>query len=176
MLAESALAIMQKRAVYVEDLKPGFLAKRLNWLFAMHSSLSSVYSVEAALKEIGTFRFLLATFLGILGKIIHRSGDFYRFAGRTVATIDDCSGTMPPYDKFVVLGPKNSWEIVKEIKAKTALEAAVVDANDLGKVDVLAASSPKIIALLQKALASNPQGNANEQTPLVLIKPDEITL
>jgi hypothetical protein len=47
----------------------------------------------------------------------------------------------------------------------------VVDVNDLGRVKVLAASRGCDEELLQRALRPNPAGNANERTPLVLVRP-----
>jgi hypothetical protein len=131
-----------------------------------------------AFREVGVMRIILATIAGVLGKMIGRSGDFYRVAGKLAATIDDCTGTIPPYDKCVVLGPSKVTEVVKTIREKTGLEAAVVDVNDLGKVDVLAVTNTAHIPYLQKSLERNPAGNANEQTPIVLIrapgKPDGV--
>jgi len=48
---------------------------------------------------------------------------------------------------------------------------AVVDVNDLGRVKVLASNSGCDEALLHRALRPNPAGNANERTPLVLVRP-----
>ena len=50
-------------------------------------------------------------------------------------------------------------------------DAAVVDVNDLGRVKVLASSPGCDEALLERALRPNPAGNANERTPLVLVRP-----
>ncbi|HAO09696.1 MAG TPA: F420-0:Gamma-glutamyl ligase, partial [Planktothrix sp. UBA8407] len=49
--------------------------------------------------------------------------------------------------------------------------AAIVDVNDLKAVKILAATSGLSTALIEQALRSNPAGNADEQTPLVLIRP-----
>ena len=35
-------------------------------------------------------------------------GIFYRLAGKQARLIDDITGTTPPYDKSIVLGPKDS--------------------------------------------------------------------
>ncbi|MBF2035790.1 MAG: F420-0:Gamma-glutamyl ligase, partial [Leptolyngbyaceae cyanobacterium T60_A2020_046] len=60
---------------------------------------------------------------------------------------------------------------VAEIQRATGLEAAIVDVNDLGAVKILA-STPGINAQqLTQALIDNPAGNADEQTPLVLVRP-----
>ena len=51
------------------------------------------------------------------------------------------------------------------------IEIAIVDVNDLGRVKILAASSKDAQLLIKRALYKNPAGNANEQTPIVLIRP-----
>lgn len=169
-IAESAVAIMQGRIVYCEDIQPRYLARRLNRLFHMHSSLSSCYALEMAFQEAGTARLLLAFAAGLLGKVTRKEGEFYRVAGRPVTVIDDCTGTLPPFDKHVVLGPARGEELVTMIKRETGLDCAIVDANDLGKVDVLHLSDRSRHQEVVDALKPNPQGNADEMTPLVLIR------
>jgi hypothetical protein len=169
-IAESAVAIIQGRVYYAEEIKPRFLARTINRLFLKDSSLSSPYSLEMGFREVGVMRILLATVVGILGKAIGRSGDFYRVVGKGVATIDDCTGTLPPFDKCVVMGPVELDKVTRTIKEGTGLEAAIVDANDLRKVDILASTCPQLSSYLVESLIENPQGNANEQTPMVLIK------
>lgn len=169
-IAETALAIMQGRLEYVENIHPRLLACRLNALFEANASMSSVYSLEMAFREIGNLRLLWAVAAGVVGKLQGRPGEFYRVAGRAVATIDDCTGTLPPYDKYVVLGPADLDRTVKQIARETGMECAVVDANDLGRVDILASSIPSRAAYIKESLKPNPQGNADEQTPLVLLR------
>lgn len=169
-LAESAVAITQGRIKYVEDIEPGFLARRLNKFFNEDSSLCSVYGMEMAIREAGAVRIIIATVLGILGKLLGRSGDFYRVAGKDVATIDDATGTIPPFDKCVVMGPKDPGSVVQKIKEDTGFDAAIVDVNDLRRVDVLAVTDKKYKKLLEESLVDNPQGNACQQTPLLVIK------
>ncbi|MCD4783729.1 MAG: coenzyme F420-0:L-glutamate ligase [Candidatus Eremiobacteraeota bacterium] len=169
-ICESALAIMEGRVYYCEDINPGFIATHLNKFFKMDSSLSSPYSLEMGLREVGVPRMLFSMLMGVLGKIIGKDGMFYYFAGRAVATIDDCTGTLPPFDKYVVMGPGNPKGLVKEFREKTGVKLAVVDVNDLGRVDVLALSEPEDRQLVMKSLKTNPQGNANEQTPIALIR------
>jgi len=169
-ICESALAIMEGRSYYCEDIKPGFLATHLNRFFKMDSSLSSVYSLEMGIREVGAAKIIFSAIMGVLGKLVGRAGDFYLFAGRAVATIDDCTGTLPPFDKYVVMGPANPAKTAKEFKERTGVGLAVVDVNDLGKVDVLAISDPADKPRVVEALKTNPQGNANEQTPIALIR------
>lgn len=169
-LAETAVAITQGRIAYCEDIKPRYLAYRLNRLFQMDASMSSPLAMEMAMREVGLPRILTASAAGVFGKLVGRSGDFYRLAGRSVATIDDCTGTLPPFDKHVVMGPARGDDVVMAIRDRTGLDAAIVDANDLGKVDVLHISDRSREAEVVEALKPNPQGNAGEMTPLVLIR------
>lgn len=168
-IAESALAIMQGRLYHVEELHPRWLARTACRIMGADSSLSTPYGMEMAFRVCGTGRMLAALVGGVLGKIVGRAGDFYRIAGEEVATIDDASGTLAPFDKYVVLGPVDVQESVTEIKRRFGLECAVVDANDLKKVAVLALTDPSLKSMVVSALIDNPQGNAGEQTPVVLI-------
>ncbi len=169
-ISETPVAIAQGRAVYCEDIRPRYLATRFNRFFGMNASMSSVYAMELAMQEVGVVRIALAMLAGMLGKMLGREGDFYRVAGRSVAVIDDCTGTLPPFDKHVVLAPLGLEQLVDEIKGRTGLEVAVVDANDLGKVDVLAITNPSCSLTVIEALKPNPQGNSAEMTPFVLIR------
>jgi hypothetical protein len=78
---------------------------------------------------------------------------------------------LPPFDQFIVLGPENPQQVVEEIQRETGLAAAIVDANDLKAVKILAATSDLSVTFLEQALRSNPAGNADERTPVVLIRP-----
>ena len=67
---------------------------------------------------------------------------------------------------------KNTNEyVMQQIQQATGLGAAIVDVNDLKAVKILAATSKVSHSLLEEALRSNPAGNADEQTPVVLIRP-----
>lgn len=169
-IAETVVAIVQGRLVYCEDIKPSYFATRLNKLFEMNSSLSSPYALEMAIREVGLPKILMSVVAGAVGKARGKAGEFYRVAGRAVATIDDCTGTLPPFDKHVVMGPARGDQLCASIKAATGFEVAIVDANDLGKVDVLHISDSSRTKAVMEALKPNPQGNAGEMTPLVLIK------
>lgn len=174
-IAETVVAIVQGRLVYCEDIKPSYFATRLNRLFEMNSSLSSPYALEMAIREVGLPKILMSVAAGALGKLKGKAGEFYRVAGRSVATIDDCTGTLPPFDKHVVMGPARGDQLCASLKAATGYEIAIVDANDLGKVDVLHISDPTRHDAVVEALKPNPQGNADEMTPLVLIKKEFAT-
>jgi hypothetical protein len=170
-LGESPVAIMQGRFLYPGDIEPGWLARRLCYAFDTTSSLATACGLQTLINMVGAPRVFFAFLVGLVTKPIGIKGMFYRLAGGQARLIDDVTGTIPPYDKFIVLGPEDPLAICEEIRRETGLEAAVVDVNDLRRVKILAASSGVQQRFLEKALISNPAGNGNEQTPVVLIRP-----
>jgi hypothetical protein len=172
-IAETPVAIMQGRWRHPSDVKPGWLAKRLCYYFQSTSSLATACGLQVLIDESGAWRVAIAFILGAFAKAIFRfPGLFYILAGEQARLIDDVTGTLPPYDQFIVLGPDQPQAVVDQIKAETGLEAAIVDVNDLKRVKVLAATSGASEKLLNQALLLNPAGNASEQTPIVLIRPN----
>lgn len=172
-IGESPIAIMQGRFRHPSDIKPSWLATRLSYMFHPTSSLATACGLQTLIDIEGAFRVLGAFIVGSIAKLFGVKGMFYRLAGEQARLIDDVTGTIPPYDQFIVLGPANSQEICDRIQRETGLSAAIVDVNDLKAVKILAASSGVSMSLLKQALISNPAGNANEQTPVVLIRPTD---
>ncbi|MDG2992147.1 F420-0:Gamma-glutamyl ligase [Candidatus Synechococcus calcipolaris G9] len=170
-IGETPLAIMQSRWLDPSQLQPGWVARRVCQFFLPTSSLATACGMQALVEQVGALRVLLAFLGGSIAKIFGYRGGFYQLAGYQARLIDDVTGTLPPYDQFIVLGPDNPQGVVEEIKAETGLEAAIVDVNDLGAVKVLAATPGASLAVLEQALRKNPAGNADEQTPVVLIRP-----
>jgi hypothetical protein len=170
-IGESPIAIMQGRFHHPATVKPGWLARRLCYLFMPTSSLATACGLQTLIDISGAWRVGFAFAVGALAKVFGKPGVFYQLAGDQARLIDDVTGTIPPYDQFIVLGPMDSQTVVNRIQSETGLPAAIVDVNDLGAVKVLAASSGVSIPFLKQALGKNPAGNANEQTPIVLIRP-----
>lgn len=172
-IAETPLAITQKRFYFLNELKPSWLARILCRFFGQKGSLSTVYGMQAAINEVGSSRIMLAFAVGVAGRLIGRHGDFHRIAGKQVSYIDDITGTLPPYDKAIVLCPADAEAVVETVKERLGCEAAVVDANDLGKVNLLAVTAGVDGESLKRALEPNPAGNADEQTPIVIMRPSK---
>ena len=171
-LGETPLAIMQGRWFHPESVRAGWAAERLCFFFDPAGSLATPSALQVLADRIGAWRVLLAFLIGSAAKVLLRQpGYFYRVAGPQSRLIDDAPGTLPPYDRFIVLGPENPERTVARIQQETGLAAAIVDANDLGAVNIEAATPDVPAATIVEALRSNPAGNADEQTPLVLIRP-----
>ena len=170
-VAESVVAITQGRAVRPEDLKPGFWARLLSRLFPSEGSIASWHGMQALINEEGTMRVLIAVVCGSIGKIFGQNGVFYRMAGEQARLIDDVTGTMPPYDKYIVYGPHDPNGVAEAIRQATGcFGAAVADVNDLKRAAVLGVSKGLDPKVLEKMLLDNPFGNASQKTSIVIIR------
>ncbi len=180
-ISESVVAIAQGRAFKVYEVKTTAISETLTGFFHEDSSMSSPYAFQVVLREVGFLRILLGIWGGMLGKLFRQRGWFYVLAGRQAASVDDCGGTTPPFDKSVVLSPRDPSFFAKRLKEKlierdkelSSIHLAVVDVNDLGAVDLLGTSDISNWKLhevaLKKLLRKNPQGNEDERRPIVLI-------
>ena len=170
-LGETPLAVMQGRYHHPAMVQPSSLARLLCRVFHPTSSLATACGLQSLIDLVGPARVLCAWLLGSLLKPLGLKGWFYRLAGAQARLIDDVTGTTPPYDQTIVLGPEQPERFCQEAAAALGVAVAVVDVNDLGRVKVLAASRGCDQQLLQRALRPNPAGNADERTPLVLVRP-----
>ncbi|MEA5463479.1 F420-0:Gamma-glutamyl ligase [Leptothoe sp. PORK10 BA2] len=171
-IGETPVAIMQGRWRHPSDIKPGWVAKRICYFFMPTSSLATACGMQTLVDLVGPVRVVYAFVVGAIAKkFFGRPGMFYELAGDQARLIDDVTGTLPPYDQFIVLGPQNPEQIVRDIYDATGLKAAIVDVNDLKAVKILAATPGADLDLITSALLDNPAGNADEQTPVVLIHP-----
>ncbi len=171
-VAESVVSITQGRAILPESVHPGRLARMLCKLPGKGGSLATPPAMQLAINEVGSHRVLLGVVAAGAGRLIGRRGDFYRVAGRSLAQIDDVAMTLPPFDKYVILGPSNPDNVARHIKDTIGIDIAIVDVNDLGCVDVLGITDRTAVEWVSRALASNPLGNDDQQTPIVILRPD----
>ena len=170
-IGETPLAVMQGRYLHPSTVEPSMLARLLCRGFHPTSSLATACGLQTLIDIVGPARVLGAWLAGSALKPLQIKGVFYRLAGEQARLIDDVTGTTPPYDQTLVLGPDSPEAFCNRMAAALGIAIAVVDVNDLGRVKVLAASRGCDEELLQRALRPNPAGNANERTPLVLVRP-----
>ena len=173
-ISESPLAITQGRAIPVSEIKIGRLAKIL-WRFVSKVKygigLRSPTSMQCAIDEVGSIRILFAAFIGALGKLIGRKGDFYRVAGMQAALIDAATTSpVPPYENCVIKGPKNPQKEAQRIKDALGFETAVMDINDIGGCWMIGGSDGISKEFMEKVMKDNPQGQADELTPICIIR------
>lgn len=170
-MGETPLALIQGRFRHPTEVKPGWVARRVCYFFMPTSSLATACGLQTLVDLVGPARVFAAFVGGAIARIFGYRGGFYQLAGEQARLIDDVTGTLPPYDQFIVLGPHDPQAVVDRIRQETGLEAAIVDVNDLKAVKILAATSDLPVQFVERALRSNPAGNADERTPLVLLRP-----
>ncbi len=169
-IGESPLAIMQGRYENYLNIEYGILAKILCYFFHPTSSLATACGMQILINQIGLTRIVISLLFGFLFKFLGIKGIFYRLTNPESSLIDDISGTTIPYDKTIVLGPHNPKLFCKKVSKALKINIAVADVNDLGGVKILASSNKSINHLLNIALKKNPAGNADEKTPIVIVR------
>jgi len=169
-IGESPLAIMQNRYISPQNLEYSLFSKAFCYFFHPTSSLATACGMQFLINRIGVTRITFALFVGFLFKLVGIKGMFYRLTGSESSLIDDISVTVTPYDKSIVMGPLNADLFCKEVSKYLKIDVAVVDVNDLGGVKVLASAKKTVNKILKRNLISNPAGNGDEKTPIVLIR------
>tara|TARA_Y100001968_G_C19437228_1_gene760398 strand:+ start:1226 stop:2380 length:1155 start_codon:yes stop_codon:yes gene_type:complete len=170
-LGETPLAIMQGRYLLPQSVKTNLLTRVLCRGFHPTSSLATACGMQSLIDIVGPSRIICSWLIGAALKTLGVKGMFYRLAGSQARLIDDITGTTPPYDQTIVLGPINPELFCYKASIELGVTIAIVDVNDLGKVKILAISNRSDEAKIKNALISNPAGNANQHTPIVVIRP-----
>jgi hypothetical protein len=175
-IAETVVAITQGRMYLPEEIRPGPLARFLSRFPGKGGNLTSPPAMEVAIRQVGVFRILLGALVAGIGKLIGKRGLFFYVTGPKVRSIDDVSGTAPPFERYIIAGPEEPDRLAEEIRQATGLRVLITDVNDLGCVNILGQSQgfdQQELAQCMAALRSNPFGNADEQTPFVLLRKGE---
>lgn len=170
-VAESVVAITQGRIVRPEDLKISRVAQFCCRFIPDIGSLASPHGMQSLMNVEGKWRVAAALFVGFLGKIVGKSGLFYKWGGEQTALIDDVTGTMPPFDKHIVYGPRDPEDVVARLKERLGCFGAVIaDVNDLKRSRIVGVTDGTKGDLVAKLLIDNPFGNASQKTPICIIK------
>ena len=173
-ISEKAVACTESRAIPLIDIKPRKLAVFLSRYVqkTKHGiGLGMPETMEMALRECGILRILFAAGISVVGKILGQKGWFYHIAGDKARSIDGpCPNTLPPYNKYVVLGPKNPMKTAKNIADRMGYGVAIVDINDLGS-NILGHSNIKLsVETLGQILKDNVLGQSGECTPMGILR------
>ncbi|MBF1335564.1 MAG: coenzyme F420-0:L-glutamate ligase [Megasphaera micronuciformis] len=169
-VAESVVAITQRRFTRPEELKPSWQARLMRRFVPGEGSMASLYGMQAAMELEGEWKMLVCFIIGFIAKLFGKDGGWYRLC-RQASLTDDVTGTMPPFDKCIVYGPADPMGVAEKIKKRLGCYGAcVADVNDLKRSAVLGYSrgiKPQEVAAI---LIDNPFGNASQKTPIVIIK------
>lgn len=175
-IAESVLAVIQKRAYKFSEIKYGFFAEILSSFVTRTPSgigLGTPQTMQLAINEVGLLRILFAAAIASITKPIGLSGMFYRIAGDRARGIDGpTENTIPPYNEYASLLPKNPNAIIAELEIEFAeqnIHFCIVDANDIG-VNLVGKYDPEFKDFMKTMFADNPLGQGSESTPLLICR------
>jgi asparagine synthase (glutamine-hydrolysing) len=161
--------------------------------------LGSPWTMQLAINEIGLWRIFTASFVSFITKPFGIRGLFYQITGKEIAAIDGPTEySLYPSNVSAKLGPKEPEKVAKQIHQEIIsnfqfpthepvrqkrtvqghevisdllhgfLGVVIIDANDLGQ-KVLANSTNLDNSLIEKIFKDNPMGQADEQTPIVVV-------
>jgi hypothetical protein len=173
-ISESPMAITQGRAIPVSEIRVSFLARLLSRFVAKVPygiGLGAPTSMQCAIEETGVCRIVFAAFVGALGKLTGRKGDFYRIAGMQAALVDAATTSpVPPYTETVIKGPKDPAFEAQRIAAGIGHPVAIMDINDIGGSWMIGGGSGISKDFIETAMKDNPQGQGDELTPLCIVR------
>ena len=168
-IAETGVAIAQSRFIPAEFIRPSRLALALSRRAGALATVNQPESMQLVIDQVGPRKVLWAAIAHVLGRLRGRRGVFYEILGEAIAAIDGYTGTLPPYERAIVLGPAEPDRVATELAEQLGVHVAIVDANDLRRAKTLGASPHVDRAGVEHALVGNPHGNGDEQTPLVVL-------
>ena len=174
-LSERMVAITQNRLIHEDDIKATWLSKLLikfvkKW--PNDPGFRNAKKMQLVIDIVGVPRILLASLVSAFTKPLGIRGLFYRICGNQVSEIDGFApGTIPPYDKYAVLGPEDPDKVCEELHDKFDLDFTIIDANN---IDVAILGTNKDIKMnredLRLVFLDNPIGQGLEQTPVCIVR------
>lgn len=169
-ISETAVAIAQGQAVPAEYVRPSKIAYALSRRAGALATVNQPESLQIVIDQVGVWKVLYASVMHVAGRVVGRRGMFYEIMGEAITAIDGYTGTLPPFERTIVFAPQNPDAFSQSVFERAGVAATVVDANDLEKAKVLGASAGVNRTNVERALLSNPHGNGDEQTPIVVLK------
>ena len=114
---------------------------------------------------------MLGCMAAVVTKPFGVRGAFYKVCGQRAYAIDGpCDYTLPPYNKYAKMAPKNPNKVARDMKEQLGFDFIVLDANDLN-VDILGKSRKELDDKFLKALfKDNPLGQSSQQTPIAIVR------
>ncbi|MFH0830943.1 MAG: F420-0--gamma-glutamyl ligase [Parcubacteria group bacterium] len=174
-LSEKFVAISQGRVIHESVVKPSWLARLLVKGVKKYKDdigYSHPKKMQVAIMQSGYIRMFFAGLMGGITRLFGRHGDFWRIAGNRVSEIDGFNpAAIPPFNEFAMLGPANPDKTSQEIEDRFEIPTVIIDGNNIN-VEVLGSSKnvPVSRAIVRQILLDNPMGQADELTPIVIVR------
>jgi phospho-N-acetylmuramoyl-pentapeptide-transferase len=117
-IAETAVAIAQRRFVVAEFVRPSRLAYALARRAGALATINQPESLQIVIDMVGTRKVIVAGLAHVLGRLRGKRGVFYEMLGEAIAAIDGYTGTLPPYERAIVLGPADPDGFCADLRAR----------------------------------------------------------
>ncbi|MHB8703084.1 MAG: coenzyme F420-0:L-glutamate ligase, partial [Candidatus Tyrphobacter sp.] len=127
-VSETAVAIAQGELVAAEHVRPSRVAYALSRRAGALATVNQPESLQLVIDRVGTRKVLYAAAMHVIGRLRGRRGVFYEIMGEAITAIDGYTGTLPPYERAIVLAPREPDRVCEEIARRTGIACAVVDA------------------------------------------------
>ena len=171
-ICETPLAICQGRIVRLDDLRVSRGARILNWFMNVDSSIGTVYGMQTAIDLAGFWRiFVLACWWPPPCGWPAAGATSTAWPGARWRGWTTSPAPCRPTPRTSSSGPEDPEGVARAAAAALGCGAAVVDANDYGNFEIMGASPGIDEDMVGQVMRRNPQGNDDEQTPLVLVRP-----
>ena len=140
-VSETAVAIAQGEFVPAEYIRPSQLAYALSRRAGALATVNQPESMQLVIDDVGVWKVLYATAAHVAGRLRGRRGVFYEVLGEAITAIDGYTGTMPPYERAIVLAPREP-DVFSRVRAGTRAARGAPSSTPtiLQKAKVLGAS------------------------------------
>jgi len=175
--SEKAVAFSQGRVIAENEVSAGLLARILS-RFVMNSpygiGMRDPRTMQVAINMAGSLRITVAAIIGGLGKLIGRSGDFYRIAGMEVSMIDGVvEHRFKELRRYIIPPPEKPDQAAQKLsEALDGSSVVIMDVNDLGGSMVIGQSHDDLpVTEIEDFMRhDNPLGQGTQQTPMGILR------
>ncbi len=178
-ISEKVVALMQGRIIKIVDIKPSHLARLLAGKVRNHYGTDKFrgfghgtpMAMQLLLEEVGYPRILLATAISAITRPLGIKGAFYYICGKRGKSVDcPMSFDIHPYTMYAKMAPAQPNRVACEVKDRFGADAVILDANYRGVFSLGKSSRYIKESFIQKLFRDNPLGQADEFTPLCIVR------
>ncbi len=175
--SEKAVAFSQNRVIDGNNIRVGLLAATLSRFVTNNphgKGLRDPRSMQVAINIAGPARIILAAVVGGFGRLLGRTGYFYKLAGSEVSMIDGVVGhRFEELQKYIVPAPLNPDQAASAIsEALEGYPVVIMDVNDIGGSMVVGKSCSELpVEEIEEFMRyDNPLGQGTQQTPVGILR------
>lgn len=174
-ISEKVASVCQNNVRHISTVKTGWLAKLIVKGVKKYPNdigYSRPEKMQVAIDMAGSLRMFVAMVIGGVLKLFGIRGVFWMIAGNRVSEIDGFNpDAMYPYTDYAILPPKEPEKTCDDLERVVGYPVTIIDANNID-VQIIAKSFGLTFdtKTVKRALITNPMGQDDELTPLVIVR------